>query len=330
MTRKVASRKVGKVKAAYGFCICCYGCWFVVFLVLGMCGAIYYDDYSLLNTTSVALIHRQSVPLIAIHDLSTKFIRLSEISGTGVVPISFYQLSDCSSFIDVEINEIVTVSFDSPTDKSKAVTELYMLGNTTISIDIITEVLPQYPPDSCSTGLVVFDDLNNYLNFISTSSLVNNYYYLECIANKNSQTMSITFDKPSYYYIGVFTNIPTEVTTYTSHFLGTYLQYDISNWDALCTINSHDALSCDLISLHTNSFSHICIVGSVRPTDPLFGIRLVTIGYYTADYSDAEIDTYFFIPLICMSSVFLVCAVICVCVILMLRHRGKRQTAQIT
>ncbi len=323
-------------KAAGGLCSCCCTL-FVVFVTLGIFGATLYDGYSLVGTTSVALIHRQSVPLIAIHDLSTKFIRLSEISGTGVVPISFYQLSDCSSFIDVEINEIVTVSFDSPTDKSKAVTELYMLGNTTISIDIITEVLPQYSPYSCFTDLVVFDNLNNYLNFISTSSLVNNYYYLECIANKNSQTMSITFDKPSYYYIGVFTEIPAEVTTYTLHFLGTYLQYDISNRETLCTINSRDALSCDLFSLDTNSFSQVCIVGSVRPTDPLFGIRLVTVGYYTADYSDAELDTFFFIPLICMCSVFLVCAVICVCVILIscihrgiYGSRGKRKVAQIT
>ena len=324
--------KTKVVKAANGICICCCTCSFVVFVTLGIFGAVYYNGYSLVGTASVALIHRQSIPLIAIHDLSTRFFRLTEISSTDLVPITFYELSDCSSFIDVEIDEIVTVSFDSPTDKSKAVTELYMLGNTTISIDITTEVLPQYPPDSCFTGLVVFDDLSNYLDFISTSSLVNNYYYLECIANENSQTKSITFDKPSYYYIGVFTNIPTEVTTYTSHFLGTYLQYDISNRKALCTINSHDALRCDLFSLDTNSFSQVCIVGSVRPTDPLFGIRLATIGYYTSDYSDEEIDTFFFIPLICMVSVFLVCVAICICASLIScirRHRSKRQTAQI-
>ncbi len=325
--------KTKVVKAANGICICCCTCLFVVFLFLGLFGAIYYNGYSLVGTAGVALIHRQSIPLIAIHDLSTRFFRFSEISSTDLVPITFYELSDCSSFIDVEIDEIVTVSFDSPTDKSKAVTELYMLGNTTISIDITTEVLPQYPPDSCFTGLVVFDDLSNYLDFISTSSLVNNYYYLECIANENSQTKSITFNKTSYYYIGVFTNIPAEVTTYTSHFLGTYLQYDISNRKALCTINSHDVLRCDLFSLDTNSFSHICIVGSVRPTDPLFGIRLATIGYYTADNSDKEIDTYFFIPLICMGSVFLVCAAIYVCdslISCIRRHRSKCQTAQIT
>ena len=74
--------------------------------MLGITGAIFYDDYSLVNTTSVALIHRQSVPLIATHDLLTKFIRFSEISGTGVVPITFYTLSDCSSFADIEFNEI--------------------------------------------------------------------------------------------------------------------------------------------------------------------------------------------------------------------------------
>ncbi len=304
--------------------------------MLGTTGAIFYDDYSLVNTTSVALIHRQSVPLIATHDLSTKFFRFSEISGTGVVPITFYELSNCSSFIDVDIDEIVTVSFDSPTDKTKAVTELYMLGNTTISIDIATEVLPQYSPDSCLAALIVFDDLNNYLNFISNSEFspgANNYYLFECIANTKSQTKSITFDRPLYYYISVYTDIPAEVTTYTLHFLGTYLQYDISNRDALCTIDSRDALSCDFRSLDTNSLRQVCIVGSVPPTDLLFGIRLVTLGYYTADSSDPEIDVYFFIPLICMCSVFLVCAVICACVILIScirRHRGKRQTAHIT
>ncbi len=94
------------VKAAYGTCICCCSFWFFVFFILGIMGATFYDDYSLVNTTSVALIHRQSVPLIATHDLLTKFIRFSEISGTGVVPITFYTLSDCSSFADIEFNEI--------------------------------------------------------------------------------------------------------------------------------------------------------------------------------------------------------------------------------
>ncbi len=190
-----------------------------------------------------------------------------------------------------------------------------MLRNTTISIDITTKVLPQYSPNYCLAALIVFDDLNNYLNFISNSeSLLGaknvNYYLFECITNTKSQTKSITFDRPLYYYISVYTDIPTEVTTFSLHFLGTYLQYDISNRDALCTIDSRDALSCDLHSLDTNSLRQVCIVGSVPPTDLLFGIRLVSLGYYTADSSDPEIDEYYFIPLICMCSVFLVCAVI--------------------
>ncbi len=275
------------------------------------------------------IIHRQSVPLIAIHDPSTYFVRVSEIRETSrdVVPITFYTLSNCSSkdsYIDVEINEIVAVTFGSPTDYGKAVTELYMLGNTTISIDITTEVVPQYSADYCIAYLLVFDDLNNYFSFISSSGA--NGYYQECIVNEQSQTKNLTFDKPSYYYIGVFRNIPTEATTFSLHFLGTYLQYDISKGNAVCSIDSIDALSCEF-SLNTNQPA--CIVGSVRPADPLFGIKLATIGYYTAGNSDAEIDTFFFTPLMC--SIFLVCAVTCFWVIFIsCESRGKRQEAQIT
>ncbi len=311
--------------SAYAVCCCCFCCWFGVFLLLGVCGAVLYDGYSLVGTTSVVQIHRESVPLIVKHDPSTKY-RLSEISGTDVVPIVFYTLSDCfsdGSFTDVKINEIMTVNFDSPTDYGKAVTEWYLLGNTTISINITTEVLPQHSSDSCFTAIVIFDDLNNYLNFLSSSFLLSSYYYLECIANEQSQTRILTFNKTSYYYIGVYTDIPTEVAAYTLHFVGTYLQYDILKGNAICFISSRDALSCDF---STNQ--PVCIVGFVQPTDLLSGIRLANVEYDTAAYSDTVVNTFFFTPLMC--SVFLVCFVSCLYVIISPCTPDKHQEAQIT
>ena len=295
-------------------CVCSYCCCFIVSLILGICGAVLYDGYSLVGTTNVVQIHRQSVPLITIQDPSTNFVRLSEIitSGTDLVTIIFYKLSDCSSstaFIGVKINEIMTVNFSSPTIKSKAVTELYLAGNTTLTVDITTNVIPS---TNSFTALVVFDNLRNYLNFISSSSL-DNYYFMDFIANKKSQTKILIFNKTSYYYIGVYTDIPTEVTAYTLHFRGTILQYDITKGNTFCFISSLEDLSCDF---SPNSNQQTCIVGSVPPiyTDTPFGIRGTTVEYYTALNSDTATNTLFFIPL--MLSCLWVCFLSCFLVVL--------------
>ncbi len=302
---------------AYAVCLFCYCCWFVVFLILGICGAVLYNGYSFVGTTDVVQIHRQSVPLIAIHNLSANFIRLAEINETDLVPISFYMLNDCSSkdvFIDIKINEIVTVKFGSPTNKSKAVTELYMLGNTTLTVDITTVVISNFSTNHCIAFFLVFDSVNKFSNFISSFSLDKEFYHKECIANEKSQTMNITFNKPSYYYIGLYTDIPTEATTFSLHFLGTYLQYEISNGNAVCTIDSLDNLNCDFSPNILNTNQQSCIVGSVPPiyTDTPFGVKRATVALYTAANSDAAIDAYFFIPL--LFSVFSFCTVtICFC-----------------
>ena len=293
----------------YIVCVCSCCCCFIVSLILGICGAVLYDGYSLVGTTDVVQIHRQSIPLIAIQDPSTNFVRLSEIitSGTDLVTIIFYKLSDCSSstaFIGVEINEIMTVNFGSPTIKSKPVTELYLVGNTTLTVDITTNV----PSTNSFTALVVFDNLRNYLNFISSSSL-DNYYFMDFIANGKSQTkISLIFNKTSYYYIGLYTDIPTEVTTFTVHFRGRILQYDITKGNTFCFISSLDDLSCEF---SPNSNQQTCIVGSVPPiyTDTPFGIRRATVEYSTALNSDTATNTLFFIPLMlsCLWVCFLSC-----------------------
>ncbi|XP_064398878.1 uncharacterized protein LOC135345382 isoform X2 [Halichondria panicea] len=191
-------------------------------------GSLLYDSYSLVvGTTNVAQIHRQSVPLIGIPDNPSTFDSLSfsePTNGTDFVPISFYTLWNCfydDAFIDVEITETLNVNFDSPTDKSKPVTELYLLGNTTLTVDITTEIVPNYLTNSCIAFLLVFDNFNKFWNFNSNPFLVEDFYYKECIENNKSQTMNITFVKRSYYYIGVYTDIPTEATTFSLHFLRT-------------------------------------------------------------------------------------------------------------
>ncbi len=249
-----------------------------------------YKPYSLVSTTNVAKIHRQSVPLIGILDnpSTSDVYRFSE---PDLVPIAFYTLRDCSSddsFMDVEINETMTVNFSSSTDKSKAVTELYLLGNTTLTLDITTDVILTYATNHCIAFVLVYDDLSNYINFISNHS-GKNFYHKECIVNEDSQTINITFNKPSYYYIGVYTDIPTEATTFTLHFLGTYLQYDISNENAVCSIASINELSCKF-SLNTNSWSQeICIVGSVSPSTRIKG---TTVNFYTPAISPIKVVLY--------------------------------------
>ncbi len=277
--------------------ICC--CCFVVSLILGVCGAVLYDG-SFNRTTSVVQIHRQSVPLITIHDLSTHLVRLTEF-GTDLVPITFYTLSDCSSldsFINVEINEFV--NFSSLTNKTKAATELYLVRHTTLTVDITTDVIPTYATNHCIAFLLVFDNFDNFLNFTSSSFLDEEFYYKECIVNEQLQMKILTFDKLSYYYIGVYTDIPTEATTFSLHFLGTYLQYDISNRDAVCTIDSIDALSCGFAP---NTNQQTCIVGSVPPisTDTPFQVTVSYYIYTAVKYSEAYI---FFIPLLIVTPFF--------------------------
>ncbi len=308
-TKPQQKREITKPKEKLTHKNKCYNCFlslFVGFLflfVLGFLGSLLYDGYSLINTTIVAQIHRQSMPLIGILDNPSTFdsLRFSEpTNGTDFVPISFYTLRNCSSsaaFIDVDINEIVTASFDSLTEKSKAVTELYLASNTTLTVDITTEVLSNYSVGHCNAFLLVFDDFNNFLNFISSSSLVENFYYKGCIENNKSQAMIMTFDKPSYYYIGVYTDIPIEATTFSLHFLGTYLQYNISNENAGCSIDSRDDLSCE-IKLYPNTNQQTCIVGSIPPSATLLGIKVTAVDFYAAVNSDTSINFYFYLPLI--------------------------------
>ncbi len=279
----------------------------VLLSLLAQFGASLYDGYSLTGPVSVAQIHRQSVPLFGTVDLSNvDSVKLTETRGPDFIPTSFYA-GHCS-FIDVEINETVIVNFG-PTDKSKAVTEFYLARNTTISLDITTEVLPS--TNSCIAFLLVYDNFSNYINFISNSS-GENFYYKECIVNETFQAKNLTFDKPSYYYIGVYTDIPAEVTTFSLHFLGTYLQYDISNRSAGCSIPTLDTLSCKF-SPNTNSMSQkICIVGFVPPTITSLGIKGSTVNFYTAAVSDTKINTYFFLPLI-IYIVFIFGIVISIC-----------------
>ncbi len=274
------------------YSIVCTGLWFTIVRWLFTCW--YYQC----GTNSP-----ESVPLIGILDNPSTFdnLRFSEpTNGIDLVPISFYTLRNCSfedSLINVKINETRTVNFGFPTDKSKAVTELYLLGNTTLTLHVTTEVIPNYLTGHCIAFLLVFDDFNKFFNFTSSYFLVEEFYYKECIANEKSQTMNITFDKPSYYYIGVFTHIPTEVDTFFLHFLGTYLQYDISKGNAVCSISSLGALSCDF-SLNTNQQLQTCIVGSVPPSTVLSGIKTTTVDFYTAVNSQAKIGAYFFLPLL--------------------------------
>ncbi|XP_064398906.1 uncharacterized protein LOC135345411 isoform X2 [Halichondria panicea] len=297
----------------FGILFISFCCGFVVFLILGICGVVLYDGYSFISTTSVVQIDRQSVPLIVIHDLPTDLVRLTEF-GTDFVPISFYTLRDCSSndsFINVEINETITVNFSSPTDKSKPVTELYLARNTTVTVAITTVVLSNYETNHCVAFLFVFDNFDKFLSFTSSSFLVKEFYYKECIVNEQLQNMNITFDKPSYYYIGVYTDIPTEATTFSLHFVGTYLQYDISNKDAVCTIDSRDDLNCDFFPDYNNQ--QTCIVGFVPPisTDTPSEVT-VSFYMYVGKYWETSIDSSFFTPLVLFIMLFLVLAY-CLC-----------------
>ncbi len=296
---------------AYTTFCCCFCCWFIVSLVLGICGTTLYNGYFLAGTTSVSQIHRPSVPLIGSLKGAVS-VRLTEIRGTQIVPILFYVLPQCSSqssYKNLNVNETFKVTFDSPTEKSKGLTEWYFLENTTLTVAITTEALPNYPADHCIAFLVAFDDFNSFKNFLTTSFLSENYVYKRCVASIMSQTTDLPFEKQSYYYFGMYSDIPNELDAFSVHFSGSFLQYNILNLPLACSIDSPFSISCEFFP-NANSFTQdACIVGSILPISTLSEVNEATVTLHTAANSDSAINSYFFIPFILIVSftIFLAC-----------------------
>ncbi len=292
-------------------CLCCFSCWFIITFILGVCGAAFYDGYSLISAISVTQIHRPSIPFIGAFDTAAS-IQLQEVSDPDIVPIQFYTLRQCfsqDSLMTINIDETSKVTFDSPTEKSKGLTEWYFLENTTLSVTITTEALPSYPADQCIAFLVVFSDFSSFKNFILTSSL-ESYYFIKCIANYGSQTSNINVRDKSYYYFGVYSDIPTEVGAVSVNFFGSYYQYDLSNLTFDCFLSSSNSLSCNFSPNPTFFSQNSCIVGFISPTDTVSGVRKADVGFFAAAHSESVKNTYFFIPfilVICLPCAFFCC-----------------------
>ncbi len=292
----------------------------LIFLILfGIFGAVFYNGFSLVSTTSVAQIHRPSVPLITAYN-GTNRVRLTVIDGSDI-PISFYVLSQCSVqdfFVSVEVSETVTVSFDSPTEKSKSLTEWYFLGNTTLTTTITTDVLPGNSTDQCIAFLVVFNDFDQFSNFIANSFINENSLFKVCISNTLFQTHTIIFDQESYYFLGLYSDIPAEVGTFSVHFSGSYLQYNMSTVQC-----SMEGVNCDFSA---NSFSEdACIVGFVPPVDVVFGVKEANVTFNTAALPDSLVDYVFFVPLICYILLFSVFIVIWLQCRRFCKHRSRKR-----
>ena len=128
------------------FCCCCL-IWLIITLVLGVCGAVLYNPFSLVSTINIVQIHRPSVVLLGLSSDVNNIVRFT-VNGPDFFSISVHTLNDCSSddsFESIEVNETITVRFNFPTEKTKSLTEWYFLENITLSVTVTTEVLPKLP-----------------------------------------------------------------------------------------------------------------------------------------------------------------------------------------
>ena len=262
-------------------------------------------------------LHQPSVPLIGKVNKSL-FVKLTyTVNGTSNdLPISFYVLQQCSaqdSFIRVEVNDVMAITFNSlVTERSKSLSDWYFLENTTLTVTITTDVLPSYPADQCIAFLVGFNDFNKFASFIMSSSLKNDYYFKECITNERFQVKILTFSNQSYYYLGLYINISTEVSIFVVHINGSYLQYNTSKPITACSatpLSTSCQFSPDVISQDT------CLVGLVPPTNTFSGAPTATVDVFTAVDSDSTIALYFFSPLI---AVILLTIIVSVVILLLL------------
>ncbi len=261
-------------------------------------------------------LHQPSVPLIGKVNKSL-FVKLTyTVNGTSNdLPISFYVLQQCSaqdSFIRVEVNDVMAITFNSlVTERSKSLSDWYFLENTTLTVTITTDILPNYPADQCIAFLVGFNNFNKFASFILSSSLKNDYYFKECITNEPFQAKNLTFSNQSYYYLGLYSNISTEVGVFVVRINGSYLQYNTSKAITTCSTTPSCQFSPDVISQDT------CLVGLVPPTNTFSGAPTATVDVFTAVDSDSTIALYFFSPLIAIM-LFTIFIVIVFIVILLL------------
>lgn len=295
----------------------CFAFWFIFTFVLGVCGAAVYNPFSLISTTNVAQIHQQSIPLIGKLNMNMGHLLRLRVLESHTLPISFYISQQCSaqdSYKIKNVNEIVTVGFSSSVE-SRKLTEWYFIGNTTVNTIITTQILPTYPIIFCLAFLVIFDDVHKFNDFLQSPSLEEeNYLFTECIINMRSQTNTYFLDKESYYFVGLYSEIPTEVGSFTVEFSGSYFEYEFSNSAIICSLNSLDDTICQFSSSRDSLSEDACIVGFIPETDKVQSqVKGATVRFETATLSDSTADMYFFIPfLLCGGLTIVVLLLFCV------------------
>ena len=289
---------------------CCFCCFCTFLILLGVFGGIFYNNRSFTSTTSISLIQNPSLPLIGtINDISGKdSVRFVQSVGTDIVPVSFYALSisNClsgNSFVSIPINETIRLGFGSLNGNSKEVTEWYMLNGSNINMNVDIETISDTASVNCLAKVIIFDDYFSFILFISEGIWYEKYSEV-CITEKTS-SINWIFNKNSYFYFGIYTDIPTEIKTVTLYYFSTYHQYDLSNAVMGCSI-SVTQTTCDvqLSEINVNSQS-ICFVGSVSSNEAILGLRQAYTDFYIATLSDTLKWVYFFLPLIITAALIL-------------------------
>lgn len=287
---------------------------FLLFLLLGIFGAVFYNNQSLLISTNISQIQRQSMPFITSFQLQGYSLTFSEASEMRIVPVTLFAFPNCSNSFIVRdsISETVSVTFGSEAT-TVMVTEWYLLSNSSFNVSFDIQLISNNTEMECFVNFVIFDNLQQYNNFISQENWTNSYNEF-CIKNTTS-LVNMHFDRNSYYYFGLYTMNPAGIGRVSVRLTGFYLHYNVENNVPLgCTIatlqmgTSSSPQSCTIEINQISVFSSdnsVCIVGNI-PRMSLGPAQLATINVYSAAEAGVLVDVYFFFPFIILAALVLI------------------------
>ena len=282
-------------------------------MLLGFFGGFFYNNRMLSTSTNISLIQNPSSVLIGtVDDVSgIDSVRFNETKETDVIPVDFYALNLSSCLLDdlianIPINNTIWLNFDSLNVRSKAVIEWYLLSGSKINVHIDIVTTSDSVSVDCYLTLIVFDSYYQFVDFITQEIWLNSHSAV-CISEKKS-LQNFNFTRNSYYYFGVYTNIPGEIETVSLRFVGNYRQYNLSNAMIGCSLSTSQT-SCDIKASNINLQS-ACFVGSIPANKAILGLREAN---NIATISDTNKYVYFFLPLIITVILAPYCVIILLC-----------------
>ena len=234
----------------------------VICLVVTVIITLYFPVINSSESTVIAQIKEQSIPLIAMHNTSLVFsnsFTFMEITNDrlSVIPIDFY-IGDCAQ-IQLTRKNINIHDFFVPTS-SNQLFEQYLLAGTvlTFRFDLLN-----LRNSECSASLLVFDSPGKYNSFLKEGTWLESYAEF-CIHSKNF-SIDITLMKTAYYFFGLYTS---NVIKHIHYQITGSIQYYVYFGFALgCSIDSNQKSECDIAasSLGISTNVDVCILGLVPP-----------------------------------------------------------------